>query len=84
VRPDHLAVGTQAQNVADTVRRGRRTSHAKSGSRAWRELSYARQVARDRGGELIAELLRRLLHLEPFGAVASTVNRITVGSVSDR
>jgi hypothetical protein len=65
VRPDHLLVGTQAQNVADMVRRGRWTSHARTGPRAWPELSYAlREAARNEDDELIAELLRRPIQLE--------------------
>src|SRR5215207_9984433 len=64
VRPDHLAVGTQAQNVADTVRRGRWTSHATTGPRAWPALSYAlRRAGRDRDDRLLGELLRRPLQL---------------------
>lgn len=66
VRPDHLAVGTQAQNVADTVRRGRwTTSHARSGPREWPSLSYAlRDAARAGDDQLLDELLRRAVQLE--------------------
>ena len=65
VRPDHLCTGTQAQNIADTVRRGRWSSHARTGPRHWPALAYAlRQAARDQDDELIAELLRRPIQLE--------------------
>ena len=64
VRPDHLTVGTPAQNVADTVRRGRWTSHARTGARQWRELFYGlRRAARLGDNERIAELLRRPVQL---------------------
>ena len=64
VRPDHLAVGTQAQNVADTVRRDRWTSHARTGPKQWPELSYTlRRAARLGDDEQIAGLLRRPVQL---------------------
>ena len=76
VRPDHLVVGTQAQNVADTGRRGRWTSHARTGRRQWPALAYAlRTAARARDDEQIAELLRRPIQLalwpEPSGHPAA-------------
>src|SRR3954447_14071252 len=65
VRPDHLVVGTQAQNVADTVRRGRWTSYARSGPRQWPTLSYAlRAAARAGDATLLDELLGRAVQLE--------------------
>lgn len=65
VRPDHLSTGTQAQNIADTVRRGRWTSYATTGPRRWPELAYAlRDAARNRDDAGIAELLRRPIQLE--------------------
>lgn len=65
VRPDHLLSGTQADNIADTVRRGRWTRIARTGPREWPALSYAlREAARDGDDELIAELLERPLQLE--------------------
>src|SRR3954469_11211626 len=65
VRPDHLAVGTQAQNVADTVRHGRWTSYARTGPRQWPALSYAlRDAARAGNDTLLDELLRRAVQLE--------------------
>ena len=65
VRPDHLVVGTQAQNVADTARRGPWTSYARTGPRQWPALAYAlRQAARCGDDALIAELLRRPIQLE--------------------
>jgi hypothetical protein len=65
VRPEHLATGTQAQNIADTVRRGRWSSWARTGPRHWPDLAYAlRDAARRRDDETIAELLRRPIELE--------------------
>jgi len=65
VRPDHLAVGTQAQNIADTVRRGRWTSHARTGPQQWPDLAYSlRRAARLGDDAQIAELLRRPIQLE--------------------
>jgi hypothetical protein len=65
VRPDHLIAGTQAQNIADTVRRGRWTSYARTGPRQWPQLAYAlRCAARDANDTQIAELLRRPIQLE--------------------
>ena len=65
VRPDHLLAGTQAQNVADTVRRGRWTSHARTGPRTW--LGCPTPCAKPPGiatDELLAELLRRPIQLQ--------------------
>lgn len=75
VRPDHLVEGTQAQNIADTVRRGRWTSHARVGPRAWPDLAFAlRTAAQDGDVALIAELLRRPIQLELWPATRSEIH----------
>ena len=67
VNPAHLRGGTQAQNIADTMRRGAWTPIAKTGPTSWPTLAFAlRTAARNRNLDRLDELLERPEQLELF------------------
>ena len=65
VNPAHLQAGTQAANIADTIRRGAWTTVANSGPRSWPAMSWTLRDLATRGDLTgIAALLDRPTQLE--------------------
>lgn len=77
VRPDHLFLGTQAENMRDMDRKGRRGSFDSAGASNPNARLTSEQVAeiraQSRAGVSRSELARR------FGVGTSTVSRIALG-----
>lgn len=73
VRPGCLRAGTQAQHIADTVRRGHQMTIARIGPTTWPTLAYSlRSAAQDGDTDRLDELLARPVQLDLFPVPPST------------